>query len=218
MIVATVNSLAVDVEVPIGQRSSSDCLQSTKRLFGAEIQPQLHLFEVNKDYALQLQIVDDCKITKIKVAPKYFWEEFNTVWKEPDYSVWLSEKDYPDLLAKVGQIKKIGPLIREGTIGVISNTRLWLWDQYEEAFVERGMKCCSGEQNSGSSGQVWTFSIYFIRSVEGQIEDKTYRTLPDGSKRRHLKIEGRWYLTTTEEFEKARIGERSSLKVAGPIS
>jgi hypothetical protein len=177
----------------------------------------LHLYDLNQDYALQLQIVKDCEITNIRVAPKYFWEEVNPIWKAPNEPIWISEKDYSDILAKVGQIKRVGSLICEGTIGVVTNSKLWLWDQHEEAFVERGIQCCSSEQDSGSSRQVWTFSIYFFHRVEGLIEDKRYGTLYDGSKGGGLKIEGRWYKSVAEELEKARIGERASVKVAGPI-
>jgi hypothetical protein len=200
------------------QRSPRDCLGATRRLFGAEIQSKRHLFEVNKQYALELHLSKHCDITKIEVAPKYFWEEANPLWKEPSYSVELSEEDYQDVLAKVERIRRLGSLVRKGTSGSVTNSKLWLWDQYEQAFVERGVLSWSADQSSNSFGRVHAISIYFLHRLHGKIQDKTYDTLLDGSKRTKVKIEGRWYLTTDRDFDKARVGQHASLMAAGPTS
>jgi hypothetical protein len=208
---------AVGIEGSMPQRSR-DCLESTRRLFGPEVHSSSHLFEVNKDYALELQLGQGCEITKIKVAPKYFWERFNHISKEPSYSVELSEKDYQDVLRKAEELRRLGPLIRKGTSGSVTNSKLWLLDQYERAFVERGVLSWSADQGSSSYGRVHVISIYFLHAMQGKIQDKAYDALLDGSKLPKVKIHGRWYLTTDRDFEKARVGQPASLMAAGPIS
>jgi hypothetical protein len=190
-------------------------LQVARRLFGDEVQTQLHLFEVNKDYAVNLKTDVRCEVASLEIAPKYFWQESVPQWKEPDHLVGLPEKEYQSALEKAGKIRAIGSLLDKGAAGVVTNSKLWLTDQYEYAFVVRRIHSTADPVRS-SPELVHSFSVYFIRRIEGVVEDKLMTEL-DGGKRSKVKIDGKWYLTALAEFNKARLGQRAVLAVAGPL-
>jgi hypothetical protein len=190
-------------------------LQIAKRLFGDEVQKQLHLFEVNRDYAVNLKTDARCEVASLEIAPKYFWEESVVRWKEPDHSVGLSEKEYQSILEKAGKIRAIGSLLDKGAVGVVTNSKLWLTDQYEHAFVVRRIHSAADPVRS-SPELVHSFSVYFIRRIEGVVGDKLITEF-GGGKGSKVKVDGKWYLTALPEFNKARPGHRAVLAAAGPI-
>jgi hypothetical protein len=169
---------------------------------------------VNNDYALQLQLTKNCEMVKIEVSPKYFWEGVNPLWKDTGNLAGLSQNEHERILAKIGQVKRIGTLAYKGTSGTVTNSKLWLWDRYEDAFVERGMLSSSGNQTS----LIHSFSVYYLRKLEGKIENRDSKTLSTANQYGKVRIKGRWYLTTVGEFKKAKIGMRGRFRVAGPIS
>lgn len=199
------------------QSQVQEILRSAKRLFGDEVQGQPHLFELNQDYVLKLMFDDQGDISIAEITPKYFWEESKTEWKEPDRMVWLSDKDYREILSKVGNLKKLGALANKGTTGAVTNLKLWLLDQYEYAFVQRRVHRTADLAQS-MPDLVHSFSVYFIHRVEGAVDDKQLVAQYGASEQPKLKISGRWYFTTKAEFDKAVIGKHASLNVAGPIN
>jgi hypothetical protein len=216
VILLAMNWIGAGMSPSVLRPSQPNYLQLTRNEFGREVQKQPLLFEVNKDYLLELQLDRRGEIRKIEVAPRYFWQESNPEWREPGYKVGFLEKEYQETLAKVEQIKRIGSLVDKGTVGVVTNSKLWLTDQYEQAFIVRRIDSIA-EPEQDSSELVHSFSIYFIRQIQGEVEDKHVANLSDGNKRLRLKIKGHWYLTIPEEFAKAAIGKRTLLYVAGPI-
>ena len=197
------------------QYQCSQRLQIAKRLFGDEVQKQLHLFEVSENYALSLKTDVRCEVASLEIAPKYFWKDSIPQWTEPDHLAGLPEKEYQSVLEKAGKIKAIGSLLDKGSIGVVTNSKLWLTDQYEHAFVVRRIHSAA-DRVQGSPELIHSFSVYFIRRVEGNVEDKLITELGN-FKRPKVKVDGKWYLTTLAEFNKARLGRRAVLAVAGPI-
>ena len=72
-------------------------------------------------------------------------------------------------------------------------------------------------ENKTNRKKLTSFSIYFIRSVEGKVTDKNLTGLSDADKRARLKINGRWYWVDEAEYGKAVVGARGVFRAAGPI-
>jgi hypothetical protein len=176
---------------------------------------KINLYEVTSDYFLEAEFQNDCQLSRIDVRPKYFWAHLNADWKEPEQFVSLSNAQYEDLLKRIEQIKALGPLIHRGEAGEVTNATLWLVDHYERAYVERALHDSIVDETTRN--RLTSFSIYFVRSIQGKISDKRVSGLLTKEKRNRLKINDRWYWVDDAEFKKAAIGKQGVFRVAGPI-
>ena len=199
----------------VAQTPSTECLPIIARSFRKIRAEKLILYEVNSKYLLQAEFLHKCELSRIDVSPKYFWDYLNPEWKQAGDLVSLSEDEYAQLLSKINQIKPLGALIMTGQVGVVTNATLPLVDKYEAGYVERRLYDSVGEQDEPK--KLTSFSIYFIRSVEGKVTDKNLIGLSDADKRARLKINGRWYWVDDAEYGKAVVGARGVFRAAGPI-
>lgn len=207
--------VGVQSQPVMGQKTSSECSSIIDRSFQKVSTEKVSLYEVNNDYFLQAEFQKNCELSRIDVSPKYFWDYVNPQWKEPGQLVSLLDDQYIELLSKINQIKSLGALIRKGQTGVVTNATLRLVDRYEKGYVERRLYDSVGEQDEAK--KVTSFSVYFIRSVDGKVSDKKLTGLSDADKRARLKIDGRWYWVDEAEYGKAVVGARGVFRAAGPI-
>ena len=199
----------------VAQTPLTECLSIIDRSFQNVSAEKLILYEVNSEYLLQAEFQKKCELSRIDISPKYFWDYINPEWKQPGHLVSLSEEEYTQLLSKINQIKPLGSLVLKGQTGVVTNATLRLLDRYEKGYVERRLYDSVGEQDTPK--KLTSFSIYFIRSVDGKVSDKNLTRLSDTDKRARLKINGRWYWVDEAEYEKAVVGARGVFRAAGPV-
>lgn len=208
-------AIGAEAQIVLGQKASTECLPIIDRSFQRASTEKLVLYEVSSDYFLQAEFQKKCELSRIDISPKYFLEHLNPAWKEPEHLVSLSDDQYAQLMAKIDQIKSLGSLIRRGQVGAVTNATLWLVDRYEKAYVERRVHDSVGEQDEPN--RVTSFSVYFIRPVDGIVSDKSLTGLSNIDTRARLKIDGRWYWVDEAEYGKAVIGKQGVFRAAGPV-
>jgi hypothetical protein len=208
-------ALGVQSQLVVGQNSSPECFSIIERSFQKVSTEKVSLYEVNNDYFLQAEFEKPCELSRIDISPKYFWEHVNPQWKEPARLVSLSDDQYTELLSTINQIKLLGALISKGQTGLVTNATLRLVDRYEQGYVERRLYDSVGEQDEPK--KVTSFSVYFIRSIDGKVSDKDITGISEAEKRARLKINGRWYWVDEAEYGKAVVGVRGVFRAAGPI-
>lgn len=204
-------------DYPLNQSSQLQRnIQLAESLFGPEVKRHSHLFELSNDYVLKLQFTKAGDIGGVRVIPKYYLEESKPEWKEPDYPVSLSDKEYKEVFSKLERLQGLGSLVIAGNTGVVTNSRLWLLDQYQHAFVQRVLYR-TARSTRDTPDSIHSFSVYFIHTVEGVVEDKKLVQQIGMDKHAKVKIGEYWYLITQQEFNKAELGHHVSLYAAGPV-
>ena len=220
---ASLIALVLSCAVPSSCHGSSqqshthDNLELAKSLFGPEVQAHPRLYELSRDYVLKLRLDKAGDVVSIIVMPKYYFEETRPEWREPEYAVGMTNEEYERTFSKVSTMKTTGPLMVRGTSGIVTNSKLWLLDQYQQAFVQRIVSRTAAEPRPGTPDMVHSFSVYFTHRIEGKVQNKTSVNQLGIQEQFKLEIKGCWYLTTKKEFDKARIGNRALLYAAGPI-
>jgi hypothetical protein len=219
----TVKALFIIVPLSLGstprstaQRSTTECPSTAETQFGKRVVAAIPLYEVNTDYAAEVRFGNDCNILQIKVAPKHVWQQVVPQWTEPDSSVSLTENQYREVLSRTNRLKMLGPLIKKSsdTISYVTNSKTHHWDQYEHAFINRVMHCCP----SDTPELMFSFSIYFLHKVKGKVTAIKPPELPNGFQISRVKIDDDWYLVSATGLEKAKVGDRVALNVAGPVN
>jgi hypothetical protein len=171
------------------------------------------IFELNKDYILQTAFDRFGQITQTIVVPKYYAEECEPSWTEPDYVVGLTEKESREVLARVNEPNNLGSLVSLGKAGIVTNSKLWLVDRYQSAFVQRVLNYAEDP----AANTIHALSVFFIRDVSGTVEDKQLVDQFAMDKQFKLKIDGSWYFATETGFQSARVGSHTVVQAAGPI-
>lgn len=202
--------------IPYRPTWSQDALKAAEQLFGPSVQGHPCLFEINGEYALKIRVTKSGDVTRIEVSPKYFFQEQVPEWKEPDHVVGLANNDYLELLSKVARLKPVGRVISEGKIGAVTNSKLWLLDEYQNAFIQRRLNR-TAKDIPNTPDTMHSFSVYYFHGVEGLIEDKQTTDEFGSGYRYKIKIGGCLYLTSKSEFTKAKKGQRALINAAGPL-
>ena len=150
-----ISSLSISAQVSEKKRALKEC----ETRFGKLIDQKLNLFEVNKDFVLEVEFTDDV-LTKFSVSPKYYFHEIHPEWKEPDERPWIVPNDFQDILTKLDTMKPKGRIVSKGYIGVCTNSNCWYQDYYEDAFLEYA-----------SYGQVGmsSFFVSFFQNVNAEV-------------------------------------------------
>jgi hypothetical protein len=187
-----------------------------EKQFGKSVVATAPLYEVTPEYAMEIGLGSNCDVLQIKVSPKYFWEEDVPQWVEPDNAVSLQENQYAEILEKVQRLKLVGSLIERShdTVYYVTNSKTYHWDRYERAFINRVMHCCP----SDTPELMFSFTIYFPHNVQGKVTDTRPVPLSNDAHIPTVRIGDHWYLASATEFEKAKIGKRVTLNLAGPIN
>jgi hypothetical protein len=191
-------------------------LKLARNLFGPEIRDEPHLFELNKDYVLKIQFDKVSEISGISIIPKYYLQEIEPEWNEPDYIVEMNDDEYREILSKAEKLKSLGSLVRSGSVGIVTGSRLGLLDEYQSAFVRRFVIPTSQDLD-GKIDQFHAAYIYFLRRIKGIAKEKRFINQVGMDKQWKLKINDCWYLVTEQEFDKTRLGKRDAFYAAGPL-
>lgn len=130
--------------------------------FGKPLDKKLNLFEINKDFVLELTFADT-EVAKFSITPKYFFREEHPEWSEPEKRPVLDVHDYRGLLKKFESLKPKGEIVNKEAVGTCSNGNCWFGEFYEDAFLEYAMR---GEARIGS------FFISYFSNVKGEIISK----------------------------------------------
>lgn len=167
-------------------------------------------YELGKNYFLEAYFNDDCELVEIKVAPKG--------WKSSEFSdenktVNLSVKEYKSLLEQLNQIRSLGNFISSEKVGVVSNSKIWVWEQYQEALVERSFTI--NIENASEKVQIVSFSILFKHIVKGKVDDKIKTDDSNILNRSKIQINGKWYWFSLDNFDKPVIGKKGKFEVFG---
>jgi hypothetical protein len=116
----------------------------------------------------------------------------------------------------VAQLKPVGAIVSEGKVGAVTNSKLWLLDEYQNAFIQRRLNR-TAQDTSSTPETMHSFSIYYIRNIEGLVDAKQTIDEFGTGQRFKVKIDGCSYLTSKLEFAKAKKGERVAIYAAGPL-
>lgn len=198
------------------QLPSQDRLELARSLFGREVAPRL--FELSRDYVLKLRLDKAGDVISMLVVPKYYFEQAHSEWTEPESPVGMTNEESEKVLWKINTFKSLGSLMTKATGGFVTNSKLGLMDRYQNAFVERRINRAVAKSEPITPDMTHSIYVYFLRRIEGKIQDKTAINQPWMQEQLELKIRGCWYLTTKEEFNRFRIGDRALAHVAGPIN
>ena len=200
----------------LSQTIPNKYLSTAESEFGKPIKLGHPLYEVNKDYALEVEFGANDRVRLISVAPKNAWQQLVPQWSmEPEFLVNLPEDKYNNLLTKINHLTSLGSLVHKGNSGIITvnNSKYQRWDQYEHAFIRRTIHCCP----SDNPDLLFSFTIFFDHLVRGKITQIRITESPNDSIAAKVKIGGDWYLINDKELGKVRKGKRGSFYVAGPV-
>jgi len=180
-------------------------LERAQKAFGKPLKSDLDIFEVNQDYAVRIKF-ESKAIAAVHVFPKYLLNACDKNWEGPTRIKRFSPEEYVVLIEKVKELQDIGALLRVGELGPVTSMRADATDNFQNGFIVRTVVPVDGE--GPSQGRIDAFSIYFLRTLVGTPETKSHFP-PAGQYR--IKLNGKSYLTSAEEYEKAAVGKRSSI-------
>ena len=186
-----------------------------EREFGRPIRQSPLLYHVNQNYVLEVASGSGGEVHRVSVYPKHYLEGLFPEWTEPTDTAQLSLEDFRKTLSRINRARKIGTLINDAKMGVVTNTTLWLADRYEKAYVEKGLYRTFVDSKTAIT-TVRSFDVYYIRQIKGIVEGKSSPTRrTDGVSK--LKVNGYWYFADQDTARRARIGRMTTAKLAGPI-
>lgn len=133
---------------------------------------------------------------------------------DPDVS--MSYQEYEKLLAILQEVKTLGPLIRQGSVGVTTNMRTVFRDWYQNGLVQRSEFTDLTDPDHPEK-LVVNFDVFFIRTIEGRIQDMTSSTQIGGQRDFRVRIDDLWYWVAEDAYQGLKIGESAEVKVIGPI-
>jgi hypothetical protein len=182
-------------------------LDAAARIFGPAIDSKENLFEINALYVLHVQFDSRGDLQALVVTPKYFFNQVHSEWSPPETQVYLSRLEYLRLLEQLNEIKLKGNLLKNGSSGIVTNSKSEYLDQYEHAFLSRF---------EYSHQKVQTLSLYFIHRVEGVVKKKgvyNFFKVPYYQ----VTVGERNYFVSKEDFIKLKEGSLSNFPAVGPI-
>jgi hypothetical protein len=197
-------------------RDCGAAVESFEEAFDTRFAGKLFLLDVNADYILELYFDEQCRIERIIVAPKYWREEINPAWTEPDRPVDLTSEQYQLILEKINEVQKIGAPVDLATGGIVTNTMGGYTDEYEHGFIERR----GGPCDTADSPCVHYFEVLFFREIRGVVEDSAFAKNRFGTDRERITarvaVQGRWYYVAPGDIKNIQVGEVNTLLLAGP--
>lgn len=189
----------------------NDCLSYTSKLaktFQIQTIEKKNYYGYGGKYLIDAIFNEDCQLVEIKVMPKSWKIEIS----EDDEQKNLSFEEYKSLLEKINQIRSIGSFSFADKIGVTSNSKSWLRDHYQEAFIDKSMLFIP--ENTVTIVQVHSFTILYKHILKGKVTDKI-----NGSdsfrKRSSIQVNDRWYEFNPNDIGKVNIGEEGVFEVFG---
>jgi hypothetical protein len=110
------------------ERVNRMCIQ----LFGPMIDQRMGLYAVNPSYVLSLNFDRHGNVISLRVEPKYYYDWVHIDWEQRDGFPHLALSEYQRLLAQIGQIKSLGPLMQS----VTTNSSGWREETHRDAVLE----------------------------------------------------------------------------------
>lgn len=188
-------------------------LRACAREFGAAVDANQNLFEVNASFVLQPKFGARGALDMMSVTPKYYFEETHPEWAQPPHWPLFSRSEFAAVLARVDSVRPRGRwLWSSGDSSFVTNMTHYFTDEYENAFVERGDYADVG---------VRFVRVYFMREVSGVVARKYRcgRGFRDGFREglRHVTVGGCGYFVGRRTFARLRVGRGARFRAAGPM-
>jgi hypothetical protein len=109
------------------------------REFGATIDSKLNLFEINRDFVLQITYDERNRLLKFEVKPKYFLNEAHPEWTAPDDFPLLSQDLFRNLVNRLETIEAKGKLtVPINKIAFVTNQTGHYREGYDKAALRWG--------------------------------------------------------------------------------
>ncbi len=122
-----------------------ETLRRCREQFGAAVDEERNLFEVNEWYVLEVKFDPRSRLSELNVVPKHFFEESRPEWEEPESPTpegyrarYLTRYDYEKLLQRLDRVAPKGRLLKRGVGAVVTNMTSPVQDYYERAELTRG--------------------------------------------------------------------------------
>jgi hypothetical protein len=215
--------LVADIPVSARTHNPTPCLASMQSHISSTfpvIDSKNAIFEVNTQYVVQAYCSRDQRLVALFVEERYALNRLHPEWAEPDERPRMLHTEYEKLLARVEQIQLIGPLADQCVVFYSSNGGGSCWERHEHAIVVRGVVTYPYD---GTGDSVWGFSVYFFHAVSAKVEDKKIagETVPGEKYPDHeykLRINGQWYDTNEDTYNRLVVGRRAKFDAAGPFN
>jgi hypothetical protein len=215
VIAFALNLLLVSNHAVTGQASAQQGkLRDIERILGPQIGSHCCVFAIADNYLAKVEFDKEGCIKDLFVFHKLYLNRCDPDWEPPGQALGLTAEEYREILSRIGAVQKLGALTESIDVGLITNQKSDVIEQYQKAFVERRVFKITDQ------GDYFTqsFHVYFIHGIEGSLDNKQNTDQFGLGKLFKLKIEGDWYYTTKEEFDKAFVRTHVSLSGAGPIN
>ena len=89
----------------------ADVLRRCEEYFGTAVDARLNLYEANSFYVLQASFDSKNRLERLRIVPKYYFEEDHPGWGESDSFEYLSSVQYQNMLTRVDLIRPRGELV-----------------------------------------------------------------------------------------------------------
>lgn len=168
-----------------------------------QLNRDLRLYEIDKNFALQVDY-DNKDISVIRVAPKYHFDEMLPI---PDYPKYLQAEQYDELLELIKNTKRLGERVQWGEMGICSNNICTSRERYEDGIIMRYEIPGRG---------YFGFRITYYRKISGRIDKKERDKVGKDLFAYSIKMNGKWYWTVKDEYEKCAENEYVTIQHAAP--
>jgi hypothetical protein len=147
-------------------------LARCEQFFGPTVDAALNLYEANSFYVLQANFDTKNKLERLRIVPKYYFDDEHPDWTESKTFEYLSSVQYQNLLTRTDLIRPRGKLVTPPPpVSVVTNLTAWETSIYENARFTVGILVDLNESDDAPVRIKW-FRIEF-----GELAKKEEREL-----------------------------------------
>ena len=128
--------------------------------FGAPIDPNNGLFEVNRYYLLEAKFDDRGRLAQLGVLPKHWFADDHPQWGATDDVGELAEGEYESLLGRLDGIRSKGQLVKRAAFPLVSGTTARIRDIYKRAVLETD-EVVDANRSAHAPRAIKYFILYF---------------------------------------------------------
>jgi hypothetical protein len=193
----------------VGARSAEKgtVLQACSDLFGASIDANEDLFEVNSIFVLQPKFDSAGNLIRLSVFPKYWLEEKHPEWTEPEKWPLFSPNEYEELVTRLNTLVPKGALLEASKGSFVTNSTAYLLDKYEYAYLLRGSVADLG---------VRFVDLYPFHELKGSVKKKQHLKSVFSDDHRILVGELNYFVRPAD-YRSIKLRRPQRLRVVGPI-
>jgi hypothetical protein len=200
---------------------SSACFSADNNLtfLGSIIMTEPELYEFDEWYVYEVIRNSKSEVISIGVSPKYYFEDYNSSWAEPEDYVYLDQDSFDLAIRKIESTLPIGEVVSAGKVGAITNLMARMIDCHENAIVERlvyGGPVYSNVDATCLEDEIVSFRVLFYMKVHGEIVEMRPYSLDHDGKLVKVNIADEWYWFCGDVS--AIADKRTSFRLAGPIN